>query len=255
MCKKRFWTKDDCKNAARSEWIPGCILPNIILKKLVRDLAEEFTADPDEVEIKIFSITEYEKINVVLIEYVITAIIKAPVMGIYPFCELQIKSVLPTRQRILDAFRGQMSEEQVQACFDQCFTPGKLELFHMKTLKKIFYRLGVPSSDCEACARVLAPPLPIVRGVHKNKGWQRCSDNVVLALMQHDIRTMLLSKDDMVKSLKKYGITENRYLQLKKAKFNPNCLSKTLENKQQIKRMAKAVGHDPAPLLDILIKK
>ena len=256
----KTWTKNDFKNNARKtnenfKWEAGCILPNILLRKLVRDLAEEFTADPDAVEAEIFSLTEYEKINSVLIEYVITAIVNAPKKGINPFCDLQERGLLPTKQKILDTFRAQMSEEQMQACFDQQFVSGGVESFHANYLKKIFYRLGIPIADSEACARCLAPPSQVIRGARKNIGGKKTTDSFVLAILQEDIVNRKLSVAEVVQNLEKYGVTRSKYYRLKKGKFNPNCIKDTQDNRQQISRMAKALHHDPGPLFDVLIER
>ncbi len=249
------WTKNDFKNAQRAEWEPGCILPNITLRKLVRDLAEAFTVDPDTAEAAIFTIEEFEAINSRIIGYVITAIVRAPGMGITSFCNLQEKGLLPTRQKMVDTFRGQLTEEQVEACMAQHFIPGKLETFKAKTVKKIFYRLGIPSSDSEACARILAPPSQVTRAPRKNPGEQKCTDHFIMAILQPDIKNRDIKTSEVLDNLKKYGVTKNRYYQLKKGKFNPNSIKNTPGNRQQISRMAKALGHDPLPLIDVLVEK
>ena len=251
----RKWTRNDFSNAARAPWEPGTFLPNSDLKKLVKDLAEEFTADPDLAETLIFAADEFQKSSSTLIEYVITAVAKAPAMGIKPFVDLAQKGMLPGRQKIFDIFLDQLSQEQIETCFELPFIPGKLASFHSTALKKIFYRLGISNADSIQCAKSLAPPSPIIKGLRKNPGEQKCADHFILAILQDDIRNRKIKVSDVLDRFKKYGITKSRYYQLKHGKFNPNCIKDTPGNRQQISRMARALSHDPIPLLDVLIEK
>jgi hypothetical protein len=59
----KLWTVDNFKRARNATWEPGCFVPTIFLKNLVRNLAAEFTADPDAVEAAIFAADEFKKIN------------------------------------------------------------------------------------------------------------------------------------------------------------------------------------------------
>lgn len=251
----KTWTKDDFKRARNATWEPGCFVPTITLKNLVRDLAVEFTAEPDAVEAAIFAADEFKEINSTLIEYAITALFKAPRIGISPFYELHKKGLLPGWQDILNTFTGQLTEDHLNACLEQPYIPGKLAATNSKSLKKIFLRLGLSNSDSEACTMSLAPPSRVTKGIRKNRGEKRCTNHFIQAILQDDTSNREVKVYEVLSKLKKYGATRNGYYQLKSGKFNPNCIKNTPENRQQITKMAKALGHDPLPLLDVLIEK
>jgi hypothetical protein len=84
---------------------------------------------------------------------------------------------------------------------------------------------------------------------------KKCVDHFVLSLIQGDVRNRTMKVSELLKSLKWYGLTKGRYYQLKKARFTPNSIKNTTQNKQQISRMAKACGHDPLPILDAVMEK
>jgi hypothetical protein len=163
--------------------------------------------------------------------------------------------LLPGWQDILDTFTGELTEDHLNACLEQSFIPGKLPATQSKSLKKIFLRLGLSNSDSEACAKSLAPPSRTTKGIRKNRGEKKCTDHFIQAILQDDTRNREVKVYEVLSKLKKYGATRNGYYQLKSGKFNPNCIKNTPENRQQITRMAKALGHDPLPLLDVLIEK
>lgn len=251
----KTWSCNDIKNAKRGAWEPGCILPNGSLEALVEELALTFGADPLQAKAAIFALEEFAEAHAVLIEQVVTAIAQAPMMGIEPFVSLFAQGYLPCKQKIQDAFRQHLSTEQIEAYFLRAFIPGQRPAGDVKKLKRLFYFLGIPSVKAEACAKCIAPPMPVKKSQRCNPGKKRCSEHFLLALLQPDINIIGVDLRRVLEQLKQYGLTMPRVHQLRNAKFCPNSLRNTPENRHQVRNMARSLGLDPRPYFEVLIEK
>lgn len=252
----KVWGINDFKNNKDALWEDGCILPNRVLENLVEQLAITFNADPGEARKAIFFTEDSEITNIRLIEQVISATVHASKMGIEPFVSLQQKGLLPDQLRIRDTFRQRLSEEEIEHFFQKEFIPGQLPAGNVKKLKKLFYSLGIPQKEAEECAKVIATKKyeATAKIKRRNPGEKKCTDHFTLAILQADIKTGEFEIKGLWARLQKFGLTRNRYYELKKSgNFRPNCITDTQFNRQQINRMAKAVGVDPTPLLQVLI--
>lgn len=249
------WKADDLKNAKRGAWEAGSILSNAMLERLVEDLSSAFDADIEAAK-SIFSLENFEETNVGRVEQVITAIMSAPAMGLEPFISLYQAGRLPGKQKLLDHFGPQLPEEVIETFCGRQFIPGQLHAAEFKKLKALFYRLGIPSSDAQACAKCcINPPGPVPKKQHRNPGVKRCTDHFVLALLQSDIGNCQMRPTEVIDRLKPYSLTKNRYYKLKYGRFSPNSITDTQNNRRQICRMSKACGIDSRPLLDALLEK
>jgi ACT domain-containing protein len=76
-----------------------------------------------------------------------------------------------------------------------------------------------------------------------------------MAIQQSDISNRDMKVYEVVNKLKKFGVSKNKYYDLKKGIFTPHSLAKTQQNEQQIKRMAIACNHDPVPLQELILSK
>ena len=250
----KVWSENDLKSARRGTWEPGCIYQDQNIEDLIAKLAVTLGVDPDVAKKTIFNVEEFKEENLNRIGYVITAIAKAPSMGIEPFATLHQQGLLPTRQTILDTFKNQIPVQQLKQCFHETFIPGKLQSYHAKGLQKLFYYLGIPKNHCLKCARSLAPPTR-ERKYKRNPTERKCADQFVMAIQQSDIRNRDMKVYEVVNKLKKFGITKNKYYELKKGIFTPNSLENTQQNEQQIKRMAIACSHDPVLFQKLILSK
>jgi hypothetical protein len=250
----KFWGINDAKNAQRGNWEPGSILPNKTLEMLAEEMARQFGADPILTKAAIFAVEESVEIHTALIDQVIIAAMKAREMGIEPFLGLHRQGYLPSKQKIKNTFGQQLSDAQIDACFASTFIPGQCPSGDMKKLKRLFYLLGIPSASAEACAKCLAPPIPSIKTRRHNPGQKRCAEHFLLALLQPDLNPVGVNPQKAIGKLKPYGLTKASLHRLKSAKFNPNCIRNTPENRHQLRNMAKSVGHDPLPFLGGLLE-
>jgi len=254
--KKEEWTEGDFKNATANrgaKWEPGCLLYNSKLGDLVESLAIAINVDPVVAREAVFAVEEFEVAHTRLIGQVISATAHAYKMGIEPFVTLDKSGKLPDLQRIHDTFRQRMSEEEIECYIISKFIPGQLQSGAVKKLKKLFYSLGISQPQAEECAKTIAPATPIKK-MRKTPGEKKCTDHFTLALLQADISLDAADMKGWWTKLRKFGLTRNRYFELKKSgNFQPNCVSDTATNKQQIRAMAKAMKLDPTPLLKVII--
>lgn len=248
------WSFTDVKNAKRGIWAPGSILPNATLVDLVVQLALHFGADPDRAKAAIFAGEEYTESHVALIEQIITATTNAHDIKIEPFLSLYQQGYLPTKQKITEAFGHQLSGDQIDACQARPFIPGQRPSGDAKKLKRLFYLLGIPSAKAEVCAKCIAPPMPSARTLRHNPGKKRCAEHFLMALLQPDLNTGGVNPKTALGKIKAYGVTKASFHRLTSAKFNPNSIRNTSENRHQIGKMARSVGLDPLPFLGALIE-
>lgn len=247
------WGVNDFKNNADAKWEPGCIPANPLLEELVADMAAAFDADAPAARAALFAIEEFHADQTALIEQVITAVTNAHRQGIEPFADLHRRGLLPDNRKVWETFHLRLTDEEIDASSARAFIPGQLPARDQKKLTRLFYSLSIPHKEAQACARSLAPSVPVMGKKRTNPGKRRCAEDFLLALLQADLSA---GERDRVpwEKLLKYGLSRTRYYELKKSgNFRPNGVADTPMNRQQIQQMAKAVGRDPQPLLQALI--
>ena len=249
------WSKTDLQNAARGRWEPGCIMPNDALESLVGTLAAEFGADHEDLRSVVFTGEVYEDTNGALLEQVVRAIFHGPGLGIQPLRKLFVSGHLPDLKGLLLAFRPHLTERLVMELFRTgTFVPGLRPAKDRAKLARLFYKAGLSPKDAERCSRlVAATPMEGRKRVPRNPAQKRCLDHLVMALQQPDINAEKVNTTEILKRLKRYGLTRNQYYLLKHNKFTPRCINDTQANRQLIEKMAKALHKDPIPLLEALI--
>jgi len=248
------WTKVDFKNASQAEWQPIFLTPDRATRELVVDIAIEFKADPDTTIETIFGTSEVEEPNKRLLGYIITALAQAPQYGIYPFAELQEKGLLPSWEHLQPIFSEYFTEDQIDTYAEQHFIPGEQPSYNVKSIEKLFRQVGIPKEYSKLCARCLAPISVNIHSKHRNPSMITCTKHFIHAIMQQDIITAPLKSSLIITKLGFYGLTKHIFYEEKRKRFSPNCLPNTQDNRLQIYKMAKSLGIDAVPLIDVLIE-
>lgn len=250
----KTWIKNDLQSASRGNWEPGCIMPNATLDALVEALTAEFGAAHEQVRTLIFTGEVHEETNSALLEQVVRGIIHGPRLGIQPFRKLFDIRLLPDTRGLLLAFRPHLTERLMGLYRTGTFVPGLRPAKDRAKLERLFYKAGLPPKDAGKCALLIAPtPAEERKRLPRNPAQKRCLDHLVMALQQPDINAEGIKTADILKKLKRYGLSRNQYYALKHNKFTPHCINDTPGNRQLIEKMAKALYRDPGPLLEALI--
>lgn len=250
----KTWSKIDLQNASRGRWEPGCIMPNDSLETLVEALAAEFGADHEQLKSLIFTGEAHEETNSAFLEQVVRAILHGPRLGIQPLRKLFDAGHLPDAQRLLLAFRPHLTERLIELYRTGTFVPGLRPAKDRAKLARLFYKAGLPPKEAEKCALlVVATPAEGRKRPPRNPAQKRCLDHLVMALQQPDINAEKIKTSELLKKLKRYGLTQKQFYSLKHNKFTPHCINDTPANRQLIEKMAKALYKDPTPLLEALI--
>ncbi|RII25141.1 MAG: hypothetical protein CXR31_14725 [Geobacter sp.] len=250
----KTWSKNDLQSASRGNWEPGCIMPNATLDTLVETLTAEFGAAHEQVRTLIFTGEVHEETNSALLEQVVRGIIHGPRLGIQPFRKLFDTRLLPDTRGLLLAFRPHLTERLMVLYRTGTFVPGLRPAKDRAKLERLFYKAGLPPKDAGKCALLIAPtPAEERKRLPRNPAQKRCLDHLVMALQQPDINAEGIKTAEILKKLKRYGLSRNQYYALKHNKFTPHCINDTPANRQLIEKMAKALYKDPVPLLEALI--
>ena len=251
----KLWKSHDLQNTKKAKFEPGSIKANILLEDIVESLAESFGADPAESKKIIFNFEDFKKNQEELIGEAISAIIDGPRKGISPFKELSAAGYLPDLQRIKDAFKEQLSEEQLKIYMKKTFIPGGRPSYDKGNLKRIFYSLGIPSSKAEQCAKRVVSTPEFAKKIRRNPGQKKCVEHFLLYMTAYIQTDMNFKVKNSQKKLQKFGLSRNRYYAIKNERFSSNSIKNTLENKAQIKKMARVFKIDPSESIDKLIER
>ena len=250
---KKTWSVNDFKNARRTAWEPGVLMPTFRLTQLLDRLCRKFGMDPDLTTAQLFVSPEYREESAAQIQEVIRAVLLAPQMGIEPFQALYREGRFPDRSGLLAVFRPVLTEAMLANCSRGPFMPGSRYPNERNQLARLFRRLGLTVKQAQQCARVLAQSAPVRRTPRSNPAEKRCLDNFVMALGLQDITPVALKSSQVIDRLGRFGLTKRRYYDLRKSKFTARTLNDTPENRRQIERMAKALRLDAVPFLDALL--
>jgi hypothetical protein len=255
----KIWKSHDFTNAKRAKHEAGCIKGNILLEDIVQALSETFGADPIMANKTIFAIEEFKANQTVLIEQAISAIIDGPKNDIEPFKGLSAQGYLPALKQIKDRFSQQLSDEQLEAFLKKPFDPGQRPSYDAKELKRLFYSLGIPMTKAEACAKSIAPPpAQSAKRNRFNPGQKKCTEHFAQAMQSIivvDMNRKPLKGKKVTERLSKYGLSRNKYYQIKEGRFTPNSIKNTQKNISQIRKMSKSFNLEPSQFIDVLIEK
>ncbi|MCK5687567.1 hypothetical protein KAJ27_25760, partial [bacterium] len=254
----RVWKEHDFQNAKnpdQAKWQPGLIQSNILLEELVEALVENYGAEVRSTKEILFNFEKFKSDQILLIGEVISAVIDGPKSHVEPFKTLFDSYLLPSKEKIRDTFREQLSEKQLEAFLKKPFVSGGRPSYDQPELKKIFYSLGIPSSKAEKCARSIAPSSR-KKGSFRNPGQKRCTEHFLLAV----INIVEADSGNHIKylqqKLQKFGLSRNRNYQIRKSgRFTPNGIANTSKNVSQIKKMANSVDMEPSLFIKALLEK
>lgn len=250
---KKIWSVDDFKNAKRSSWEAGVLLPTYPLTQLLERLCREFGMNLEVTAGRLFVSSEHREESVGQIKEVVRAVLLAPQMGIEPFKTLFQEGRLPDSVGLLAVFRPVLTETMLAECARSHFHPGNRRAQERGQLIRLFRRLGLTVKQAENCSRILAQPEPKRTSPRRNPAEKRCLENFVMALGLQDINPVALKSAQIIDRLSRFGLTKNLFYSLRKNRFIGRSLNNTPENRRQIERMAKALRLDAVPFLDALL--
>lgn len=251
----KIWTKTDLKNAKRGLWETGLIHESLPLLDLLSRLCVLVGANLEEAKPLIFASNRSLGEDIALIEEVAKAILLAPRQGIEPFATLYVEGLLPTRQRVLDAFYPHLSEARLAQLVASTFVSGQRPGSDRPRVRRLLSRLGITGEVAEACSRVLSPihkPQIQDRKTPKNP---KCTELFVQALMQPDVVPFASDRGRVLQHFSEYGVTPSLLTSLGQRKFLPRVLSASAANRLQIRQMAKRLGLDPQPFFHALLNR
>ena len=115
-------------------------------------------------------------------------------------------------------------------------------------------RIGLKPKEAEEAAKAMIEQGERRKAVRVIPAVKMGLAQFVTLLNQSDYYPQKASKDKIIKALKPFGLTEQRWRTMKSQRFTPGSIGNTPENRQLLTKMTKALGLDPQPAIQVLIR-
>jgi hypothetical protein len=253
------WSKADCSNAKRGQWVPGAMQLDTHSVDVITLLVPRLGGDPEAVRQLLFEVSAFSHANEPLIALVVRSLAALPslnraILNKEPFRTLYLDGRIPDNARLLFAFPS-ISEEILATYSTQPVTPGGWPAYDRAPLRHLFKLAGVPPQHCDECAKVLITPVDYTKLSRRNPSWKSCRDAFVHALFQPGMNSREIDAADIYQQFQSLDITRRKIRELKNNhRFSRHPLRNTHANSQQIQQMAKLLRYDPAPYISLLIE-
>jgi len=248
---EKVWKRSDISNARRANWSPNGLIQKQAHGVLLQLLCEEFSVDQTLAADLIFAKGVVERSTVALAQEAAAAILAGPALGIEPFLSLQRRAALPGAAELQERLYCFLDGEPL--CSSPVY-PSPVQPEDRQLLRRIFVQAGLSAADAGLCVEALCPAAKIPWKSRKNKAEKQCLEHFVTALCQPDIHPQSVKRSDVLRALKRFGLSARQYGVARKKSLPAKPLEATAANRKQIEAMSTALKVEPIKFLHALLE-
>lgn len=250
----RKWTVEDIKTAQKNPMEQKSVLPDRASIAVMERWCDRFQLNRETIENSLYVSPESRDKHPKRVRALCRAILLAPQQGIDPFNRWYKQQKLPTRDELLAIFTPEITALDLAHLEKERFEAHQLLATEKPELITLFKKIGLKQKEAEEAAKAMIEQGERRKAVRVIPAVKTCLVSFVTMLNQTDYCTKTISKDKIIKALTPFGLTEQRWRSMKSQRFSPGSVSNTPENRQQLTKMTKALGLDPQPAIQVLLR-
>ena len=248
---EKTWGRNDLNAAMRAKFEPNVLIHNPGHDLLLERLCDAFGVDIDIARGKLFAMDVVEKSKIHLAQTVAQAILFGPGFGVEPFVSLHRQGAMPGRTVLTEDLAPQLNGAPLVA--GSAF-PASIPAADRPMLRRLFVQVGLSGDEAKRCAECLSPVQEGSRKPRRNTTEKKCMEQFVIALVQPDICPSSIKPGEIMKRLKRFGLSKHGYYATKGKTLAAQSLKATPENRKQIEQMARALKLEPGKFIRILLE-
>lgn len=248
---EKTWGRNDLNAAKRAKFEPNELIHNPGHDRLLERLCDEFEVDIEIVRGALFAKDMVEKSKTLLAQAVAQGILFGPRFGVEPFVSLHREGKLPGETVLTERLHPQLNGASL--VIDSVF-PASIPAGDRPMLRRLFVQVGLSGDEAKRCAECLSPMQIGNRKPRRNTTEKKCLEQFVIALHQPDICPTSIKPGEIMKRLKRFGLSKHGYYATKGKTLAAQSLKATPENRKQIEQMAKALKLEPGKFNRVLLE-
>ena len=249
--QEKVWSRTDINAAKRATFEANVLIHNPAHEHLLIRLCDVFEVNIETARQKLFATDVFEKSATYLAHVVAQAILYGPRVGIEPFVSLHQQGALPGQTALIEKLHPQLNGSPLVA---ESVFPASVPAGDRPMLKRLFVQVGLSGDEARQCADSLCPSQTLNLKPRRNTSEKKCLEQFVIALHQPDICPNKIEVGEIMKRLKRFGLSKRGYYAARNKTFAARSLKATTENRRQIEQMAKALKRDAGKFIQNILE-
>lgn len=250
----RRWTVEDIKTAQKQPMERKTVLQDRATLAVLDRWCDSFQLNREAMADILFVALESRDEVPARVRALCRAILLAPQQGIDPFRQWHRQQKLPTSDELLAIFTPIITALDLAQIRGERFESHQLPASEKPEFITLFKRIGLKKEDAERAANAMIERGERRKAPRVDPAVTTCLTQFVSMLYQPDYYAQKGKQNEIIKALTPFGLTEQRLRTMRTQRFTPGSVGNTPENRQSLIKMAKALGLDPSPAIQVLLR-